>query len=346
MYRIYGIFKPNSIYMTKFSPRILQSCLISCQAAAIASTSTTHIYLPSSTTAVIPPILSGNRREFDIKLEIQEIISELIQTLETQIKFKKSVTGIHALLHTVLLYNISNPEICEKQIRKIYRLMLEIIDPTDFLAYLVVSLISIDNFKGAKRVAKSFSIPGRSFIDPLNFLAQNKDLLLIEKFAKLIEDVYFRMVNPKSFYKSDILQKHRYKNAPDKRKSISASKSSVDFMISIWKPKQPEKKNTEVENSDKDKKDEVDLPKVKRHEVDIKQLFLLTNELIDIWSTEAEECLDCDSIVTLCKFIEINQIQLTWPIEVRCRRVFAEAGREPPALLLSAQPDSDDIQKS
>lgn len=268
-----------------------------------------------------------------------------------QMKTLMSVTGTRPLLEYALKKHIENRQICRDRIALMYRESSELLRPSEFIAYLIVSLISSGFQEDAQIIGKLFSIDGTYLIAPLISLSEKaseeNSLKLIEAFASYLEATYFKEQATKRPKKKQAKPRHTViESFPTSQSSNNsedgfvsamlqgsslveqevepiqtlASQTEFEFLLSIWKhshtmkPKQYTRKE----------------PKVKVHKVDALKLEILVQKLADMWVRKSRDIYDVASLSRFCEFITRNELKIRQSTVELCENVFMENGCSSP----------------
>jgi len=249
--------------------------------------------------------LNTPERHLDIQYDLFRV-----QTSEN-----RSAEGLEQILEEILLNEeVLGLDRCQKEIDRLFKASINVIQPGEFLASLVISLISIGRRDDAVYFAKNFDIPGRAFIKSLKKLSLKNDLRNIETFADLLEDVYYSQL---------VKRKRKVANAnlpnpvpEEENAELPPENVAVGYLIEIFCTRY-KTRSFDLSAMHRPKRK----IKMQKYEVDIHQLNLLSKSLMSIWSREAESICDERTISNLIAYAKRNKIKLLDSVQERCDRI-------------------------
>lgn len=196
---------------------------------------------------------------------------------------ERTIAGVDQLLEFILRGGKDMQSIQQSRIKMICDTIQKLFTASIAFAECVSAYIVTDKYEEAKILADYYVISPRSFVVPVKRLSEKNNILAIERFARLFTDIYYSQINgikPEEDEPSN-------SDLPEYKNISFLIQSAYRHKKFKYAPKKP---------------------KVKKYEVDHRQLDILINALLDAWIDVADAKNNTQTLDNLRFFIEQNKI--------------------------------------
>jgi len=196
---------------------------------------------------------------------------------------ERTISGVDQLLEYILNNGNDMQSIQQTRIKLICDTMQRIFTASTAFAECVSAYLVTEKYQEAKILADYYVISPRSFLGPVKRLSEKNDVMIVERFARLFTDIYFSQINGSKVNEEDLPNSElpEYKN--------------VNFLIQSTQRYQKSKYTPKK-------------PKVKKYEVDHRQLDILVNALIEAWIDIADTKNNIQTLGNMRFFVEQNKV--------------------------------------
>ncbi|KAI6202215.1 hypothetical protein M3Y96_00924800 [Aphelenchoides besseyi] len=212
-----------------------------------------------------------------------------------------SIAGTDLLLEWVLKDDKNFEQVRQSRIKAVVKTVEKVKSPSAALAECVTAYLSVGRYEDAKVLATYSVIHPTDFVRPIKRFLDKENLAAVELFARLIDDVYFnemraKQQNPNRKQKTtnDDIESKTTGVESEKEKTVSKYGDVAFLLTKVYRRRKYMPKQ----------------PKIKKYEVNLRQLDSSLNSLFDVWITLAEIEHNIHTLNRMETFVSQNDVAL------------------------------------